>query len=231
MSWIFLVGVACDGVGGFLIAWPILRPGSAAREAGRPRLGGDPWAPFVRDREARLVQYGALFLVGGFALQATGYLIRLHDLWWLALLILVLVVLGGLRIGTWLAQHDLPKHVWHPDLQPSDRITDGFVLFGVGDLTDLESVLERFVREHGKNVEAIDQGSEAYVAGGAWWVSCPRCHRPTAATTPSWRKAICVNCGAKYNVKYPEPKKRAEIEAALVTRPDAAQRRWVSGES
>ena len=57
MSWLFLIGVACDGVGAFMIAWPILHASSAAREAGRPRWGGDHWAPFVRDRETRLVQY------------------------------------------------------------------------------------------------------------------------------------------------------------------------------
>src|SRR4051812_34293563 len=98
MSWLFLVGVAFDGVGAFLIAWPILRPSSAEREAGRPRFGGDHWAPFVRDREARLVQYGALFLVGGFSMQATGYVVRLHDHLALSLLVLIAVVAGGLLL-------------------------------------------------------------------------------------------------------------------------------------
>jgi hypothetical protein len=56
MSWLFLIGVACDGIGAFMIAWPILRPSSAAREAGRPRWGGDHCAPFVRDLETRLIR-------------------------------------------------------------------------------------------------------------------------------------------------------------------------------
>jgi hypothetical protein len=50
MSWLFLIGLAFDGIGAFMIALPVLSPGSAAREAARPRYGGDPWAPFVRDR-------------------------------------------------------------------------------------------------------------------------------------------------------------------------------------
>src|SRR5205823_4087936 len=104
MSWLFLIGVSCDGVGAFLIAWPILRPASAEREAARPRWGGDHWAGFVRDRERRLVQYGALFLVAGFAFQAAGYITRLHHDFAMALVVLVAVVSGGLALGTWLAR-------------------------------------------------------------------------------------------------------------------------------
>jgi hypothetical protein len=124
MSWLFLVGVSFDGIGALLIAWPILRPGSAAREVSRPRYSGDHWAGLLRDREVRLVQWGAVFLSGGFGLQATGYVIRLGSSWWLALLLLILVVLAGLRVGTWAAARGLPKHVWYPQLAPDDAIAD-----------------------------------------------------------------------------------------------------------
>ena len=164
-------------------------------------------------------------------MQAAGYVVRLGGQWSLALLVLAAVVAGGLRIGTWLAQRGLPKHVWHQDLQPSDRIADGFVVYGVEDVRGLEAVVARSLREtRAKEVEAIDEGSAAFISGGTWSVHCPRCHQPTAATTPSWGKAICTACGALYEVEYPNTQARAAIEAALVERPDPAERRWVAGE-
>jgi hypothetical protein len=231
MSWLFLIGLAFDGIGAFMISLPILSPGTATREAARPRFGGDHWAPFVRDREARLVQYGALFLVGGFALQAAGYIARICPRW-LALLLVAILVAVGLRAGTWLANRGLPKHVWYPELQPSDTIADGFITYGVQNTADLERIVGRALREtRNKEIEPIPQASQAHISGGIWTVYCPRCGQPTAATTPSWRKAICTTCGALYDVEYPDDDARAQIEAELVQRPDPAERRWVRGEN
>jgi hypothetical protein len=232
MSWLFLVGVSFDGIGAMLIAWPILRPGSAAREASRPRWGGDHWAGFRREREVRLVQWGAVFLTGGFGLQATGYVIRLGNSWGIGLLVLALIVTLGLRIGTWAAARGLPKHVWYSQLQPDEAIADGQIIYGVRTVHDLEVVVSRHLRDsRSLEVRPIDISSVAFIDGGTWSVHCPECHEPTNATTPDWRHAICTSCGASFGVRYPEPERRREIEQELLRRVDRGQRQWIGDPS
>jgi hypothetical protein len=229
MYWLFLIGVSFDGIGAILIAWPILRPGSAAREASRPRWGGDHWAAFLRDREVRLVQWGALFLSGGFVLQAAGYVARLGDSWWLALLLLVGIVALGLTIGVWAAARGLPRHVWYPQLQPDDAIADGLVIYGVRSVGDLEAVVRRHLRDSkAMEIRPIEVGSQAFIQGGVWSVHCPACHEPTNATTPDWGQAICTDCGATFEVAYPEPERRRQIERQLIRHSDRRHRRWVA---
>jgi hypothetical protein len=229
VNWLYLIGLAFDGVGAMLIAWPILRPGSAVREMARPRWGGDHWASFRRDRELRLVQYGALSLVLGFILQATGYVIRVGDSWWwLAITVVVAILVVGLAAGNFLAQRRLPKHVWHAELPPSRAIGDGLHTYGVSNTVDLEKVVRRSILEtRGIAVEAITERSIACVEGGTWKVYCPRCHQPTAATTPTWAEAICTACGARFGVAFPSAESRMKIEAELLTESDPEQRRWV----
>jgi hypothetical protein len=229
MSWLFLVGVSFDGIGAILIAWPILRPGSAGREALRPRLGGDHWAGIVHQREVRLVQWGALFLSGGFGLQATGYVVRLGNSWWMGLVVLGFILALGLRIGTWGAARGLPKHVWYAQLQPDDAIADGLIIYGVRTVRDLENIVTRHLRDSiSVEVNGLDVASEAFIEGGVWMANCPACHQPTAATTPAWRRAICTSCGARFDVHYPKPERRREIEEGLIRYTDRMQRRWVA---
>jgi hypothetical protein len=230
VSWLFLIGLALDGVGALLIAWPILVAGSAAREAGRPRWGGDHWASFRGDRERRLVQYGALALAAGFALQAFGLVIRMGGLWWVALIVLAAVLSFGVAVGTALARRRLPKHVWHPVLPPKDQIGTGLHTYGVSTTVDLEKVVARSLWETKQViVESIDERPSAVVSSGGWIVFCPRCHQPTTATTPEWGNAIRTACGARYGVGYPDEGQRDQIEAELLRQPDPEKRRW-SGE-
>ena len=65
VRWLFMLGLAFDGVGALLIAWPVIRPAPEAKEEGRPRLDGNPWIHVLRLREQRYVQAGAFFLLGG----------------------------------------------------------------------------------------------------------------------------------------------------------------------
>jgi hypothetical protein len=173
------------------------------------------------------VQYGALFLVAGFGFQALSYVIRLGDQWWLAIVLLCLVVPGGLRIGTSLAERGLPRHIWYADLQPPDRIADGLVVYGVSTVIDLERVVARTVRDRrARDIESIGDEAVAFISGGLWTVKCPRCDQPTAATTPAWGKGICTSCAAQFDVQYPDGGTRASIEAELANRLDPAERRW-----
>lgn len=229
MNWLFLVGLSFDGVGALLLAWPILRPGSAAREAARPRWGGDHWASFRRDRELRLVLCGALALAGGFALQALAYVIQVDESWVPAVALVGAIVLAGLLVGTALARRGLPVHVWRTELTPKDRIADGLDTYGVRNTSDLETVVERFLLEaRGIAVEPIDEQSTAVVSSGRWTVFCPRCHQPTGATTPPWGRAICTACGASYRVGYPSAEEQRKIERTLIPR-EPESRSWPGG--
>jgi hypothetical protein len=129
---LFLVGLSFDGVGALLIAWPILSPGLAARESGRPRWDGDHLAPFRRDREARLVQLGAAFLGAGFVLQAVTYTVRLGCPWWGGTHLIAGVAAAGIPVSVALARRGQPGHVWYPELVPSDEIADGLRILESG---------------------------------------------------------------------------------------------------
>lgn len=227
MDWLFLVGLSFDGVGALLLAWPILRPGSAAREVARPRWGGDHWASFRRDRELRLVQYGALALAGGFALQALAYVIQVDESWVPAVALVGVVVLTGLLVGTALARRGLPAHVWHAELTPKDRIADGLDTYGVSTTSDLE--VERFLLEtRGSCCRANPGAIDSSGVERSLTVFCPRCHQPTGATTPAWGRAICTTCGTSYRVSYPDAEERREIERTLIPR-EPENRSWPGG--
>lgn len=74
----------------------------------------------------------------------------------------------------------------------------------------------------------VEAPAEALVSGGKWIVRCACGNGPSAS--PAWQLALCFECGAVFEgVTFPED--AADVELALLARPQLRNRHWAAPET
>ena len=226
VRYLYLTGLAFDGAGALLIAWPVIRPGREAVEEGRPRWGGNPWVVVIRLKEQRYVQVGAMFLLLGFALQFGGYLTAS----WTDLVLIPAVVAFlaiGVAVGRRVAEGGLPHYA---ERTTTAEIHDQRHVFGITSPDGMRKLAQlSLMAKSGRILMDLDTEALARINHGRWVASCPQCGNDTIGW-PTHARAFCLDDGVSFPVRFPDDEKRATITRLLLRRP-MENRNWSPEES
>jgi len=93
--------------------------------------------------------------------------------------------------------------------------------------SDFEDMNREAQARHGKLGRGATGTVSAYINHSRWVIDCPNCNSGIAGL-PGVSEVVCLECGERYRVTFPQDRER--IEEALLQRP-RTNRHWRSGET
>lgn len=97
------------------------------------------------------------------------------------------------------------------------------------DKADFERFNAETAARFGKIGQKASNVVTAYINYNRWVADCPNCGAGIACV-PDCSQAVCLECGERYDVSFPDATTREAIEALLLMRPQR-NRHWRPGET
>jgi hypothetical protein len=94
-----------------------------------------------------------------------------------------------------------------------------------------EAQIEAAIVEHlrRKRIAVVDAGAVTPYVNHSRWVADCACGSGLACS-PGIDRATCMECGARYEVVWPDDDERADVESVLLARPRGNSRNWSPGD-